>query len=143
MIWSSRVVKIWAADDLLNALDLQGNENILDVGCGRGLLLIKAAKRLPYGRVVGIDLWSPVDQGNNTKEATLINAQIEGVLDRVEVTMGTRAISLFYLMAVLMLWSRVKASTISPRVRGDARNQRNGTCAQTRREGCIDGYLFD
>ena len=88
MIWSSRVVKIWAADDLLNALDLQGNENILDVGCGRGLLLIKAAKRLPYGRVVGIDLWSPVDQGNNTKEATLINAQIEGVLDRVEVHDG-------------------------------------------------------
>ena len=88
MIWSSRVVKVWAADDLLDALDLQGSEYILDVGCGRGLLLIKAAKRLPYGRAVGIDLWSPIDQGNNTREATLMNAQIEGVLERVEVRDG-------------------------------------------------------
>ncbi len=88
MIWSSRVVKVWAANDLLGALDLQGNEIVLDVGCGRGLLLIKAAKRLVSGRAIGIDLWSVVDQGNNTREATLLNARIEGVLDRVEVHDG-------------------------------------------------------
>ena len=88
MIWSSRVVKVWAADDLLNALELQGNEIVLDGGCGRGLLLIKAAKRLSSGRAIGVDLWSRVDQGNNTREAPLINAQIEGVLDRVEVHDG-------------------------------------------------------
>ena len=88
MIWSSRVVKLWAADDLLDALDLQGSESVLDGGCGRGLLLIKAAKRLPSGRAIGVDLWSPVDQGKNTREETLMNAQIEGVLDRVEVHDG-------------------------------------------------------
>jgi arsenite methyltransferase len=94
MIWSSRVVKIWAAEDLLDGLNLQGNESILDVGCGRGLLLIKAAKRLPHGRAVGLDLWSVVDQGKNTRAATLTNARSEGVLDRVELHDGDmRALS--------------------------------------------------
>jgi SAM-dependent methyltransferase len=88
MIWSSRIVKVWVANQLLDALDLQGNEMVLDMGCGRGLLLVKAAKRLPSGRAVGIDWWSQIDQGSNNREATLMNAQIEGVLDRVEVHDG-------------------------------------------------------
>jgi arsenite methyltransferase len=69
-------------------LNLRGDEAILDVGCGHGLLLIGAAKRLPRGRAVGIDLWSQVDQGNNSREATLRNAALEGVAERVEVRDG-------------------------------------------------------
>jgi cyclopropane fatty-acyl-phospholipid synthase-like methyltransferase len=37
-------------------LDLRGDETVLDVGPGHGLLLIGAAKRLPRGRAMGIDL---------------------------------------------------------------------------------------
>jgi arsenite methyltransferase len=85
IVWSSRVAKLWERTRLLNDLRLQGNERVLDVGCGRGLLLIGAAKRLPTGRAVGIDLWSTHDQGKNGREATLANARIEGVADRVEV----------------------------------------------------------
>ena len=88
IIWSSRVAKLWERDRLLKDLQLQGDERVLDVGCGRGLLLIGAAKRLPHGRAVGIDLWSTRDQGKNNRGATLANAQIEGVADRVEVHDG-------------------------------------------------------
>ncbi|MBV9614776.1 MAG: methyltransferase domain-containing protein, partial [Ktedonobacteraceae bacterium] len=88
ILWDSRIVKLWERDRLFDQLKLRGNESVLDVGCGHGLLLVGAAKRLPYGRAVGIDLWSQIDQGSNNKEATLTNAHIEGVEDRVEVHNG-------------------------------------------------------
>ncbi len=88
ILWGALVAKLWERDRLLDQLQLQGNEHVLDVGCGHGLLLIGAAKRLPRGRAVGIDLWSQIDQGSNSKEATLRNARIEGIEDRVEVYNG-------------------------------------------------------
>jgi arsenite methyltransferase len=88
VVWDSLVAKLWERDRLLDGLQLRGNEHVLDVGCGHGLLLVGAAKRLPHGRAVGIDLWSQVDQGSNTKKATLQNARIEGVEDRVEIHDG-------------------------------------------------------
>jgi cyclopropane fatty-acyl-phospholipid synthase-like methyltransferase len=65
MIWSSRYGKLRARDRLLDGLGLTGQEHLLDVGCGRGLLLIGAARRLPNGRAVGVDLWSQVDLADN------------------------------------------------------------------------------
>lgn len=88
MFASSRFGKLRARDRILDRLSLSGNEAVLDVGCGRGLLLLGAAKRLPQGHAVGIDLWSQVDQGNNSREATLKNAAFEGVSERVEVRDG-------------------------------------------------------
>ncbi len=88
IIWDSLIAKLWERDRLLNGLQLKGNEHVLDVGCGHGLLLVGAAKRLPRGRAVGIDLWSQIDQGGNSKTATLKNARIEGVEDRVEIHNG-------------------------------------------------------
>jgi arsenite methyltransferase len=88
IVWSSRFVKLRERERLLDGLRLRGHERVLDVGCGHGLLLIGAAKRLPQGRAVGIDLWSQVDQGDNRREATLANAVFEGVADRVEIHNG-------------------------------------------------------
>ena len=48
-------------------------------------MLIGAAKRLPSGRAIGIDIWSQEDQKANSAEATLENARREGVADRVEI----------------------------------------------------------
>ena len=69
MIWSSRHGKLRARDRLLDGLGLTGQENLLDVGCGRGLLLIGAARRLPNGHAVGVDLWSQVDLAGNRASA--------------------------------------------------------------------------
>lgn len=88
MIWSSRFGKMHARDRLLDSLQLRGDETVLDLGCGRGLLLIGAAKRVPRGRAIGIDLWSQIDLGDNRKDATLTNALAEDVANRVEVCDG-------------------------------------------------------
>lgn len=73
----------WAG--LLGQLELRGDERILDLGCGRGAVLMLAAQHLTTGRAVGVDLWRRGDQSGNSAEATRRNALAEGVADRVEV----------------------------------------------------------
>lgn len=84
MHWGSRTGKIRYARRQIDALQLRGDEQVLDVGCGHGLMLITAAKNLPTGRAVGVDLWQAEDQADNSLNATMNNATIEGVSDRVE-----------------------------------------------------------
>ncbi|WP_170932572.1 class I SAM-dependent methyltransferase [Desulfosporosinus sp. FKB] len=62
-----------------------GNEHILDVGCGRGLYLIGAAKRLVTGKIIGIDIWQGEDLSGNHMENTINNAIVEGVRDKIEI----------------------------------------------------------
>ena len=75
-------LRIWERE--LDRAGLQGNEQLLDLGCGRGAVLIAAARRLPTGRAVGADRWTR-DQSGNCPEVTLANAAAAGVADRVEV----------------------------------------------------------
>jgi len=88
MVLSSRWGKLRARDRLLDQMAIVGTETVVDVGCGHGLMLIGAAKRLPHGRAIGVDLWSQVDQKSNSSAATIANAVAEGVRDRVEVRDG-------------------------------------------------------
>ncbi|WP_433717828.1 SAM-dependent methyltransferase [Actinoplanes sp. CA-051413] len=67
---------------------LRGDERLLDIGCGRGAVLMTAAHRLPRGRAVGVDLWRTQDQSGNSAQATRRNAFLEGVADRVDVETG-------------------------------------------------------
>jgi SAM-dependent methyltransferase len=85
MLWSSRVGKLQLRDRLVDSLHLTGGEKVLDVGCGRGLLVIGAAKRLKTGKATGVDIWDPKDLSGNTPEAAKQNAKIEGVADRVRI----------------------------------------------------------
>lgn len=87
-LWSSRVGKIREVRRMVAALPWRGDELVLDVGCGRGLALVEAAKRVPSGLAVGVDIWSTADQTGNRPGATLANAEAEGVLDRVRVVDG-------------------------------------------------------
>ena len=73
---------------MLDSLALRGDERVLDVGCGRGLLAIGAAKRLKNGKVIGIDVWSPFDLSGNSPDAAKANAKIEGVADKVRIENG-------------------------------------------------------
>lgn len=88
MVWSSRVAKLGLRDRLLDALELKGDEKVLDVGCGRGLMMIGAAKRLKTGKVTGVDVWNPVDLSGNSADAAKQNVKIEGVGDKVRVDTG-------------------------------------------------------
>jgi arsenite methyltransferase len=73
--------EVWAR--LLTEIALRGDECVLDLGCGRGAVLLAAAKLVPRGRAVGVDIWRP-DQTGNSMQATLANADAEGVADRIE-----------------------------------------------------------
>jgi arsenite methyltransferase len=88
MVWASRAGKFRVRDKLLDSISWRGNEQVLDVGCGHGLMLIGAAKRLRDGKATGIDLWQKQDQAGNSREATLLNVQLENVADRVEIVDG-------------------------------------------------------
>jgi ubiquinone/menaquinone biosynthesis C-methylase UbiE len=85
MIWEGKIGKMRARDRLLDLITWSGRERVLDVGCGRGLILIGVAKRLSTGIATGIDIWQSEDLTGNSLEATLENARREGVRDRVDV----------------------------------------------------------
>jgi arsenite methyltransferase len=76
---------VWA--EILDSLRLRGDEQALDVGCGRGAVLAMTAERLPRGRAVGIDLWT-ADQSGNSADAAERNLAAEGVRERCELVTG-------------------------------------------------------
>lgn len=86
MLYSSKVMKLKDGEKLLDLVQWAGSERVLDVGCGRGLMLVGAAKRLTSGKAIGIDLWQQQDQANNSSDAALSNAEVEGVMERIEIT---------------------------------------------------------
>ncbi|MGC4379443.1 class I SAM-dependent methyltransferase [Fictibacillus sp. Mic-4] len=88
MIYSSKVGKYKQCAKLIDLLELNGHENVLEIGPGRGLVLIAVAKRLTTGKAVGVDLWRTIDQSGNSPEVTLANATLEGVSDKIELVTG-------------------------------------------------------
>jgi arsenite methyltransferase len=85
MILYSEFGKYRHRDRMLAMIPWKGAENVLDVGTGRGLLAIGAAKKLSVGRVVGIDIWNASDLTGNNADNFLANAEAEGVAERVEI----------------------------------------------------------
>lgn len=85
MRYASTVGKLHERERLLDLISWSGDETVLDAGCGRGLMLVGAAKRLTTGRAVGVDIWRAVDQSNNGPDAALENARLEGVASKVEI----------------------------------------------------------
>ena len=89
MVWASRVGKIRQRERLLDQVHWPDVSRVLDVGCGRALLAIGAARRLgPDGAVVGVDLWQAADLGGNDPAAAVENARKEAVSDRVRIVTG-------------------------------------------------------
>ncbi len=83
-LYTTRRGKFAVWTELLDSLAMRGDERLLDVGCGRGAVLLLAARRLPEGHAVGVDLWSTKDQSGNSERVTRQNAKLQGVQERVE-----------------------------------------------------------
>ena len=71
-------------DRMLSMVEWNGSENVLDVGTGRGLLMIGAAQKLTTGKSIGIDIWNSEDLSDNKQENTLKNMHLEGVENKTE-----------------------------------------------------------
>ena len=72
-------------DLMLSKINWKGDEKVLDIGSGRGLMLNGAAKFLTTGKAIGIDIWRPEDLSDNTLTNALANAAAEGVSDKIEI----------------------------------------------------------
>ena len=83
-LYATRTGKFAVWESLFRALGLGGDEHVIDIGCGRGAVLLRAAQLVPGGRAVGVDLWRSVDQSGNAEVMTRRNAELEGVSDRIE-----------------------------------------------------------
>ncbi len=83
-IQASKTARFQIRDRILDSLQLTGEERVLDVGCGTGLMAIGAAKRLKSGRVTGLDQ-------SEEAEAIKENAKIEGVAEKLRVDTGVSA----------------------------------------------------
>ncbi len=77
---------VW--DEVLAGLDLRGDERLLDLGCGRGAVLLLAARLLPRGYAVGLDRWKASTRSGNRPTTTRQNAVLEGVGERVALQNG-------------------------------------------------------
>jgi arsenite methyltransferase len=87
--WGKYRLRDW----LLQGHQWRGDEVVLDVGAGRGLMAVGAAKRVPRGRVIAADIWRSGDLSGNGADALLANARFEGVDGRLEVqTADARAL---------------------------------------------------
>ena len=70
---------------MLSKIAWKGDEMVLDIGAGTGLLMNGAAQHLTTGKSIGIDIWRDEDLSDNTLQNTLRNAEIEGVSDKIEI----------------------------------------------------------
>lgn len=75
----STMIKIVHRDVILNLAHAKPDDELLDVGTGRGLLAISAAQR--GCKVTAIDTWSKWDLGGNGKAKLETNIAAEGVSD--------------------------------------------------------------
>jgi arsenite methyltransferase len=85
MLYWSLKVKVRERELVLNQIKWHGDEQVLDIGCGRGLMLVGAAHHLTTGKAIGIDIWQAKDQSSNAPNGPLENAKIEGVLEKIEI----------------------------------------------------------
>lgn len=86
--------KFLMRDFMLKKIDWKGDENVLDIGAGTGLLMNGVAKFLTTGKSIGIDIWRAEDLSDNTIENAIRNAELENVKDKIEIlTQDARSLS--------------------------------------------------
>lgn len=82
MLIYAKLGKFRHRERMLKLHTWRGDEQVLDVGTGRGLLLVGAARLLTTGHATGIDIWNKEDLSGNALERTEQNLAAEGVSDK-------------------------------------------------------------
>lgn len=85
MVHSSLRGKVLLRDRVLDELELAADADVVDLGTGRGLMLLGAAMRTPRGTGTGVDLWHSRDQAGSSPQLFQANADALKVADRVHV----------------------------------------------------------
>lgn len=82
---SDRKRRAAACNRMVASVAWFGFEQVLDVGCGNGLVLLTAAKHLhpDKGKATGIDIWHTI-AGRQSLEKLWRNAEIEDVMNRIQ-----------------------------------------------------------
>ncbi|MDA3793259.1 MAG: methyltransferase domain-containing protein [Elusimicrobia bacterium] len=87
---SSSRFKITPPDEILSLLNLNGDENIADLGCGTGVFTLKLAKAVT-GKVYGIDisraLLNRARQKRNRANINYIQSPIEKIQQKIKVNL--------------------------------------------------------
>jgi arsenite methyltransferase len=71
--------------------DVSPPETVLDVGCGRGMVLIEALLSFPQARGVGLDLWRSRDINGVARLDMARNLAVNGVSERAFLQIGDMA----------------------------------------------------
>lgn len=79
--------RVWSA--ALGQLGLDGDERVLDLGCGRGAVTTLVAARLTTGSVLGVDSWTKrsmlvSNRGGTEEQIAARNSVAEGVEEHVK-----------------------------------------------------------
>jgi arsenite methyltransferase len=76
--------KMRMRDYMVGLVNWRGDEQVLDIGTGRGLMLIATAKMLRGGgRATGIDIWRAEDLSDNSLNRLAENVTLERVENQV------------------------------------------------------------
>jgi ubiquinone/menaquinone biosynthesis C-methylase UbiE len=67
---------------IINSVPMKGDEQVLDVACGAGMLLNGFAQRLTTGKAFGIDIFQP-NSGGGSLAQLHENAKAEGVENKI------------------------------------------------------------
>ncbi len=68
---------------VVNLIPWKGDEEVLDVGCGSGVLLFACIKQSPTAKGTGIDIYDPYSFGGSAG-VFWKNAEVEGVKSRID-----------------------------------------------------------
>src|SRR5215467_14384753 len=88
LYWSSRLGKVREMDKMIDNIPWGGEEVVLDLGCGRGLGMVLAAKKLNTGMAIGVDTWRSSHLSGNNPASIWTNASIAGVDSKVTPVRG-------------------------------------------------------
>lgn len=80
---TSRQGKFVTWERIVDDLQLNGDEKVLDAGCGLGMVLLTMAQQLPKGEAVGVDEWELRDPSGQARQIVDDNAKLLKVAKRV------------------------------------------------------------